>query len=314
VAALAGEEQPVPTSRVLTPGARLYAGPDGPARARHALRIERLRERGEPSVYAGLIESPALLAWLADEFGDGRSWSPTQLESFAKCPWSYFASRLLGVGKLDDPGEEMEATTRGTLLHDALRRFFERARARVKGPVFLRSADPKWARPMLIDALDAALADARGHVWLGHPTLQDAKREELGRMLVRYLESEVQEHEDMFDSRKRNAPTMVRTGVDGHEEAFDDVILERGGVRFRFRGSVDRVEVGVDERFESGTFVAAVDYKTTKYAAPGGGDSKAWDDDVVLQVPLYAYALMQAEPGRTIARVEYRAIKHREAV
>jgi hypothetical protein len=77
---------------------------------------------------------------------------------------------------------------------------------------------------------------------------------------------------------------------------------------------VDRVEVGVDERFESGTFVAAVDYKTTKYAAPGGGDSKAWDDDVVLQVPLYAYALMQAEPGRTIARVEYRAIKHREPV
>ena len=37
---------------------------------------------------------------------------------------------------------------------------------------------------------------------------------------------------------------------------------------------------------------------TSKYAAPGKGERRAWDDDVVLQVPLYAYALTQLREGK----------------
>ncbi len=299
----------VPASAVLTPGARIFRDGDGLAHARHALGIERVRERGELSAWNGRIEDPALLEKLAVTFGDDRLWSPTQLEQFAKCPWSYLAARLLGVAKMDDPDQEMDAATRGTVLHDALRRFFDVARERTGGPVFLREADRAWARPALEDALDAALAHARDHQWLGHPALQRAKRDELARMLGGYLDSEIAEHEEMYDPRKRNAPKMIRTGVASGELAFRDIVLERNGVRFRFRGSIDRVETGVDERFASGTYVAAVDYKTTKYAVPGAGEKKAWDDDVVLQVPLYAWALTQLETGRTIARVEYRAIR-----
>ncbi|HXE56760.1 MAG TPA: PD-(D/E)XK nuclease family protein [Gemmatimonadales bacterium] len=310
----AWEGETLPSARVVTPGCRLYRGDEAARRARHAVRIERLRARGEISPYNGLIEDPALVAWLAEEFGDDRLWSPTQLEAFAKCPWAYFGERLLGVAKLEDPDEDMDHATRGSLLHDALRRFFGKAKDKVGGPVFLRAADRDWARPMMEQALDEALADAGGRKWLGHPALQPAKRLELARMLLGYLESEIQEHEDMYDSRKRNAPRMVRTGVSEHERGFTDLVLERHGVRFRFRGSVDRVEVGVDERFESAGYLAAVDYKTTKSSAPGGGDTAAWDDHVVLQVPLYAYALTRLYPGATITRVEYRAIKHREPV
>ena len=304
----------IPASVVLTPGARVFRDPDGPVHARHALRIERMREGGQPSPWNGRIESPALLERLAVTFGDDRLWSPTQLEQFAKCPWSYFADRLLGVAKLDDPDEEMDAATRGVVLHDALRRFFDAARDRTGGPVFLRQADRSWAQEALRDALDAALAHAHGRQWLGHPALQGAKRDELARLLRGYLDFEIGEHEEMYDPRKRTAPKMVRTGVASGELAFRDIVLERNGVRFRFRGSVDRVETGVDERFESGGYVAAVDYKTTAAAAPGGGKPKAWDDEVVLQVPLYAYALTQLEAGRTIARVEYRAIRKAAAV
>jgi RecB family exonuclease len=96
---------------------------------------------------------------------------------------------------------------------------------------------------------------------------------------------------------------------------FDDVVLERGGVRFRFRGFIDRVEVGVDDRFDNaGAFVVAVDYKTTKYAAPAKGEAKGWGDHVVLQVPLYAYALTRLREGKVPARVEYRAIKSPDVV
>ena len=52
-----------------------------------------------------------------------------------------------------------------------------------------------------------------------------------------------------------------------------------------------------------------MDYKTTRYAAPGGGKPGAWDDGVVLQVPLYAWALARLHEGATVARVEYRSLK-----
>lgn len=302
-------------SEVTVPGARLYAGADGPARALHAWRIERARRSGEPSPWNGRIESPALLAWLAEEFGDGRLWSPTQLESYAKCPWSYFSRRLLRVARLEDPDEDMDAATRGTLAHEALHRFYDAALAKVGGPVLLREHDREWASPLLDHAVEDAFAGAQGR-WLGHPTLLHAKRAELRRLLHRYLDFELAQNEKMFNNRSP-AARMLRTGVAEHELTFDDVVLERGGVRFRFRGSIDRVETGVDERVASGGFVAAVDYKSSKDSAPGGGSSAReapWHDRVVLQVPLYAYALATLRPDLEVARVEYRALKQRETV
>ncbi len=117
-----------------------------------------------------------MLSWLAREFGDERLWSPTQLESYAKCPWAYFSSRLLRLEKLEDPEEEMDPATRGSVLHAALRRFYDRARERAGGPVYLREADLAWAEAEVIAALDEALAEARARGWVGHPALLAPKR------------------------------------------------------------------------------------------------------------------------------------------
>ncbi len=312
--ALMAEEE-LPTSLVVVPGALVVTGPAAAAAARHGAEVEFARERPEPSPYKGQIEDPALLAWLGQELGEGRLWSPTQLEAYAKCPWAFLSGRLLRLRRSEEPDEEMDAATRGTILHDALHRFYDGAMERIGGPVFLRAADLEWAMPALLDALDAALAGAAGRLWLGHGAFREAKRQELRRLLEGFLAWEVQEHEDMYAPRKRNAPRMVRTGVAQHEVRFEEVVLERGGIRFRFRGQVDRVELGIDERVEAGGLLAAVDYKTTKYGVPGAFDEKqAWEDGVVLQVPLYAYALTQLHPGARAARVEYRAIKDRRSV
>jgi hypothetical protein len=115
-------------------------------------------------------------------------------------------------------------------------------------------------------------------------------------------------------TRKRNAPAMIRTGVDAHEVAFEDMVYERDGVRLRFRGFIDRVEVSVDDRVGDTRFVAATDYKTSQSATPGGGEKAAWDDGVVLQVPLYAYALTQLYPGHEVARVGYATLQRPQDV
>jgi hypothetical protein len=96
-----------------------------------------------------------------------------------------------------------------------------------------------------------------------------------------------------------------------HEKRFSDAVLERGGIKVRYRGFIDRVEVGCDERVSSENLVAAVDYKTSEGSTPAGGSKNAWTDGVVLQVPLYAHALStHVMPGTEVARVEYRALKN----
>lgn len=300
----------IPAFQVSVPGVPLYRAATAPAQAEHATRVELIRSGRHVSAYNGGITDPGLLAWLADAFGDDKHWSPSQLEEFAKCPWAYLSKRLLRLERFQDPDEDMDPSMRGTLLHDALARFYKSAAARVEGPVFLLTDDWIWAEAVLDGSLDDALL-AQQNSWLGHPTLRAAKRSELRRLLHAFVRWEMDLHHDMTDpkTRKRNAPKMVRTGVTEHELSFDGMVFERDGVRIRYRGTIDRVEVSVDERVPGVKLIAAADYKTTGDSTPGGGSKDAWGDGVVLQVPLYAYALAKLRPDHEIARVEYLTLK-----
>ena len=182
VTAVAGEE--IPCSRVIAQGARL-ASAEGWARAAGLARIEWGRGRDALSPWAGRIESPELRAHVAELLGESRLWSPTQLESYAKCPWSYFSGRLLRLARLEDPDEEMDAATRGALLHDALSRFFGHAAECLGSPVLLRASHAAMAIPLAERSLDEAFADARGRKWLGSELLLGPKRLELWRILRR---------------------------------------------------------------------------------------------------------------------------------
>ncbi|MBK6781463.1 MAG: PD-(D/E)XK nuclease family protein [Gemmatimonadetes bacterium] len=306
----AAEGEEIPATRVVTPGARIYRGADALARARHAAPIEHGRQSKAVSPWNGGIEDPALLAWLARELGEQRQWSPTQLEALAKCPWSWFSSRLLHLERQDDPDEAMDHLTRGTLLHRILARFFERAAVQLGTPARLLPGHLTWALPLLAETVAAALTEAGdAGEWLGHPALLAAREGELTRLLTRYLTWEAEEHDAQVTSNRGNAPRRIRTGVVAHEVSFVDQVLEVGGLRVRIRGSVDRMERGVDERFAGGAYIAAVDYKTTAGSVPGAGKAPAWADAVVLQVPLYAWALARLHEGATVARVEYRSLK-----
>lgn len=306
----------IPTHRVLTPGVPLLANWEAAGHAERVARIERERERGTVGPWNGLIEAPPLRAWLAGARGPDYHWSPTQLEAYAKCPWAYFSGRLLGLAQRDEPEDGMDAVTRGTILHRALQLVYDGLARERGGPVLLRASDLTGLLPRVEQALDAAIAALPPEVWLGHAALRATRRQELLDLLQGYLAWEASEHEASFDpgTRKRNAPRRVRTAVMSHEVTFRDITLEREGIRFRFRGRIDRVEIGSDQRLASDRFVAAVDYKTGKGSTPGGGDARAWADGVVLQLPLYAHALTQLHPGHAVSRVEYRALRGQEVV
>jgi RecB family exonuclease len=298
-------------SRAFTPALPLAADLSAVSRAIDAAYAEQGRAAGAATPHNGRITDPGMLAWLAAELGETRVWSPTQLEAFAKCPWSYLSGRLMRLEKLEDPDLDIDALTRGAILHDALHRFYTAARGRVGGPVNLRTTDLDWARPVAAESIMSAIEHARGSVWVGHPALEKQKLAELSRQLVAFIEWEAEEN-DKADRRNTNAGRWVRTDVDEHEVAFDDVALEIDGITIRFRGFIDRVEVANDVRGGADHMIAAVDYKSSVYSTPGSGKPGAWDDGIVLQVPLYAYALTQIRPGSEPARVEYRTIRNRD--
>jgi PD-(D/E)XK nuclease superfamily protein len=301
-------ETAITPSEVVTPGRALYVDADGPRHAERGARIERERQVGRLSPYNGQIRRPELVEWLATAFGDDRLWSPTQLEEFAKCPWAYFAKRVLRLEHLEDPDDIIVPSARGFLLHRVLHRVYDAAKERVGGPVFLRESDESWVTQLVDDALAIELAEHDG--WLGHPALREARQAELRRIALGFLRWEMGEHEAMINpGRRRNIVARVRTAVSEHEIPFEDMIFERDGVRIKYRGSIDRVEVSIDERLPGVPLLAAVDYKTTVYSTPGSGKKEAWADGVVLQVPLYAHALEKLRPGYGVARVEYLVLK-----
>ena len=290
---------------VVTRGMPLASSPGIASHAARMAKMERDRESGALSAYNGGIEDPELVQHLAARFGDDHMWSPTRLETYAKCPWEFFASKVLNLKAEDDPDQDLDPRVRGIVLHDALHRFYQGLREETGKPVFLMEDDLDRVRPKLKAALDTAMTvgETETKLWLGHPSLRSAKREELWRILDGFISGEAKHHEGMYKRWPKKG--IVRTGVESHEVPIDEVVLERDGITFRFRGFIDRVEVSIDDRVDAGHLIAAVDYKTSTSSAPGGGSKGAWDDNVVLQVPLYAYALTQMMEGKEVARVEY---------
>lgn len=314
-------EEVIATSRVITPGLPLVADPGAAHAALGAARMEAARATGRLSPWNGLIEDPEVLKVIAERYGESYLWSPTQLEAYAKCPWSWFSGRVLRLEKLEDPDQEIDPAVRGTIWHAALQKFWARAteelasRGRTGEGLILRVADLGWAEPLLSAALDAAWNEAGGSAWLGHPGLRPVVREAMRATLLRYLDWELHHHDAWFTASRGHAPGTIRTAVLAHEVPIGEVSLERKGVRFTYRGTIDRVEIGVDSDVDDPErFVAALDYKSSTWSTPGGGDAKAWNDDVVLQVPLYAHALTRLHPGKEVSRTEYRSIRQRQDV
>jgi len=302
----------IATHEQFTPGFPLVRTAASLGIARESAARERDRTR-EPSPWNGMIEDPALVADLAQRYGESYEWSATQLEEAAKCRWHWFAARQLRLETRADADDLMEPTTRGTIVHDALDRFFAAANGEFGSPVFLRAGDTDRAQALLGRSLDEAWsAMEQQGAWLGPVAIRATARAELGAELLAYLDYEIGWNEKSFDNRT-NAAKNVRTGSVEGEFAFDKVRLDGGGVPFLLRGKVDRVDRGItgaDANVpDAARYVAAIDYKSTKYSTPAGGSSKGWADGIVLQVPLYAAALRVLRPNDLVARMEYRSIR-----
>jgi len=104
-----------------------YASPSHCLRLEGALRAEQFRWNEAYSPYDGLLTEPSLLSHLA-RWGKDKEHplSPTALESYGKCPYQYFASKVLRLEKYEEPEEDVSPLDAGDVLHRILQRAFEK--------------------------------------------------------------------------------------------------------------------------------------------------------------------------------------------
>ncbi len=88
------------------------------------IRIVHARAHGQSfGPTEGLLTSPAIAARLAQRFGPKHTWSASQWETYATCPFRFFMEVVLSLEPLGDLVLETDFARRGSRLHDVLATF-----------------------------------------------------------------------------------------------------------------------------------------------------------------------------------------------
>ena len=212
--------------------------------------------------------------------------SPTSLERWAKCPFSYFLGNVLRIGAVEKP-EDVHTITpleKGSLVHEILERFIRH----VDEQGSLPEPGEQWNaehREALRRIAETGFADAESRGVTGKPLMWEMEREEILTDLYTFLEQDSAIRE-RFGVSPSSVEARFGTGGDSWPPAVfaldDDTVI-------RFRGVIDRVDVG-----EGGAPVLVLDYKTGS-ASPY---SKLKDDPIDrgqrLQLGVYSLAALAA--------------------
>jgi RecB family exonuclease len=210
-----------------------------------------------------------------------RQLSATLVEDYATCGFRFFLRGILGLRALDEPEERqtMDPAVRGSIVHEALNRFFREQRDRGRP-----APEEAWTRAdveRLLAIADEEIAKAYQRGEAGLAVFHTHEAATLRADLEQLLEE---------DTVQRLA---LRAVPREFEWRFDGVTI--GGRRFR--GAVDRIDFVRDE---GSAWV--IDYKT------GRSDSYTLKEDdpfaggTRLQLGIYAAALAATGIKRVMGR------------
>ncbi len=208
-----------------------------------------------------------------------RQFSITQLETYALCPYKYFAERILKLDVFEEPTEEIEALELGSLIHSILFNFYSKLK---KDKIVLNAcsdADFRKAENLLFKIAEERVKEVNFNSPLSFFEREkifgiDGNRK--NSMLYKFLIEEKESAEGYI-------PEFFETGFGQVKEEENQKVrlkeLKAGEVKVR--GKIDRVDINKD----TGTY-KIYDYKT--------GKSKLSKNDIYdglqLQLMLYLYA------------------------
>lgn len=225
---------------------------------------------GPPGPYDGC--TPELAPELGRVYGEGHTWSASRLESYAACPYRFFAEQVLKLEPRQPPELGFDARQLGAMLHAILEKAYRRARDR---------GDSQAVLAVLPGVAAREFSRAPRQYGFRPDPLWEAQQEQL----LSRLEKTIREMEKV-NRGWTPAAFELAFGFPGGEGKphYPPLEMTTSVGKVRLHGFVDRVDC--DERGRC----RVVDYKT--------GSSHLGRGDLVegyrLQLPLYALAAQEA--------------------
>jgi ATP-dependent helicase/DNAse subunit B len=268
-------------------------------------RIEIERERAGPffSLYDGEITDPDLLHLVKLKFGSDFVHSASGLSVYGNCAYRFFAQRVLRLEPRGEAALDLQAIDAGKLLHDILRRFFEKHR---REP--LHKLDRKKLQRELANIADAVFDEHERVVPPLNRQIWKIDREIrkilLDQVLLYELEvQEAAEGQQVLPSYFEVAFGGMKSAAKDPDSKEEPLELTRktfvGEETIKISGQIDRVDIADDNT------LIAYDYKLST------GSSRS---DIIsgrsLQLPIYLEALEKLIlPDQPIAGGGYYVIR-----
>jgi ATP-dependent helicase/nuclease subunit B len=258
------------------------AGHISPA-ARQRIDIEHARHGKWFGPYDGEITNDDLRRMLARHFGPDHVYSASRLSTYGNCAFRFFGNRVLRLEPRSEAALDLQAIDAGKLLHDILRRFFEKHRGD-----YLPARDRKILRDDLTKTADAVFREHEDKVPPLNERIWKIDCEIRKLILDQVLLYEIRLQEK---TGGRVLPAFFELAFGRKSEASDPgstkqfLKLPRGRTdeAALIQGQIDRVDVNEEEGL-----ALAYDYKLSKGATL---------DDIrtgrQTQIPIYLAALEQ---------------------
>gem|GEM_PF-388067 len=272
--------------------------------ARKRIAIERERGGFTFGRFDGLVSSSSLIERLRGEYGLEHNFSASELSLYGKCPFKFFAEKVLGLQPRGEAALDLTALDAGSLLHEVLRRFFEPHRNQR-----LTDLDRAELQSELGDKADEVFDEHQQSVPPLNLQVWLIDREIRKLMLQQVLDYElsIEQQTRLRDVRPAYFELAFGMQNEGIDPSSTNQRLEftrnvgDQNETVRLRGQIDRVDVSHD-----GTDTAiAYDYKLSR-----GASIDDMTEGRALQLHVYLSALEQLLlPGSTIAGGGYYTLR-----
>ena len=274
----------------------------------HAQRANVQRwEQERLTPFNGMLESPEARSVLHQRlFPAGVVVSASALEMYARCPFRYFLSAVLGLEPRQDPEQilALRPQDRGLLLHDILYDFFSQLRAAGQLPMADQSDQADQDSHAFSQRLSQTAEKHFAHFAETHPTgfalLWELEKERMHERLALLLKRERQIGAEFVPEafEAHFGLGMSQRLAEGVSGVSDDMLkspffpkipiqfaLDDGEI-IDLRGRIDRIDLSTGDQPKA----RIIDYKTGKL--PPGQFAKG----MVLQLPLYLFAAQTLRP------------------
>jgi len=266
--------------------------------------VARQRAAGPFNEFDGRISNPSLMKLLRERFGAEHVFSASEFGLYGKCPFKFFAERILKLKPRGEAAADLAAIDSGLMIHEILRRFFEAHRG-----VRLKATRKEALQSELHKIADTVFDEFESKVPPITPNIWRLEREIRKIVLDNFLADELRMQEKTSIPGMRPSFFELGFGFTGEGvdpssvKAYVDLERVRSDVdrdQIQIRGKIDRVDVA-----EDGTIVA-YDYKLAN-----GASREDMEQGRELQLGIYLDALERLFfPESTIAGGGYYLVQN----